>query len=582
MGDTELSSAPVARPLADPEDVPAPMLKQSTSIRASVRDFSRARRKPKAWYLPSRIVDHLVHVNPVGKFVLACLAFLPVVDYGKDLYVLIHLAETDHMEYFVPTLIVMIVSLRLMLLALSDPELKAKQLLYTWIPGSVFFESPTDTWLDVGVCLMWEVLILVGVPFTPFFLLYIAIRKAMSLFSGRPFRNDHALGFGVIELFFETIPQTVLQAVIYFLHKDDPDHPIQFEVLELGLILGTVCLIRLPIIVWFNRRIIHRLNFKRRHNATVSSVAFLQDGDEDIIATGSWDGTVIIHRILDGQFIKAKRCIPMGYPVNDVKFAPDSSIIGVAGYVIELFDWKTGKFQGQIPRLDSHQKTTREGRLKKLRSWTVRSFDWSSGGKYIAAAMGTKVVIYDPRIGEKKCEVKAQERGHGEVLSVAFSPAGNVMATGGYEQIIRLWHFDEETGMLGAKSFQTLSGHSGVIMSLCWGPCRNQTDRYYIVSGADDGTARLWDPSKEDPFVHAFEGHSKEVTAVAFSHNGWFIASGSRDRSVRLWNVETKVCEKIFVDTHEDMINCLAIGPYDDIIVSGSEDQSTRLYKLSS
>merc|ERR550525_337855 len=109
-------------------------------------------------------------------------------------------------------------------------------------------------------------------------------------------------------------------------------------------------------------------------------------------------------------------------------------------------------------------------------------------------------------------------------------------------------------------------------MSLCWGPCRNLSNRYYIVSGADDGTARLWDPAEDDPAIHCFKGHTREVTAVAFSHNGWFIASGSRDRSVRLWNVEKKIC----VDTHEEYIASLAIGPFDDIIVSGSEDMTTR------
>merc|ERR1719436_184490 len=111
---------------------------------------------------------------------------------------------------------------------------------------------------------------------------------------------------------------------------EDDDRLISLGVLELALILGGICLIRMPILVWVNRRIVHRLNFKRRHNATVSSVSFCQDADEDVIATGSWDGTVIIHRILEGQFIKAKRCIPMGYPVNAVKFAPGSHSTTIA------------------------------------------------------------------------------------------------------------------------------------------------------------------------------------------------------------------------------------------------------------
>jgi len=554
------------------------ILEQKLTIRSSVRAKSRKRKK-KPWYMPSRIVDHLVHVNPVGKLVLAALAFLTSVNYGKDLYVLYHLAIEGHWECALATLFIMVLSLRLMAIATIENKLKPKHLPLYWFPTSMYFDYPRDNWTDVLLCIMWELLLLLAVPLFLFYLFYIAVRKAISLFSGKPFRGDHALAFAVIESVFETIPQLIFQTWMYYSY-DHGERYLEFETLEAAMILGAMCALRLPVILWLNRRIVYMLEFKRHHKATVSCVDFCRDlDDEDIIATGSWDGTVIINKIVEGQCIKAKRCIPVGYPVNDVKFLSGKELICVAGYVIELFNWRTGQYEGQIPKMDSDIKKTRNGRLKMLRGWTVKAFSFSEGNKYVAAAMGAKIVIYSIEEREKTCEVMGQRHGPGEVCTVAFSACGTILASGGFENCIKLWRFDPSNGQLGTKCYKTLSGHDSIIRSLCWGPPEHELGMPRLVSGSDDCTVILWHPTAEkDEQIHQFKGHEKEVTSVAFSQNGAFIVSGSRDQSMRLWSASGLTCEKYYSNAHNETITSLAIGPFDDMIVTGSEDQSRKLY----
>src|SRR2546422_2617361 len=82
------------------------------------------------------------------------------------------------------------------------------------------------------------------------------------------------------------------------------------------------------------------------------------------------------------------------------------------------------------------------------------------------------------------------------VFAVAVSPNGKVIASGGYDEQIRLW--DGKTG----KELRELQGHKGRILQLALSP-----DSKYLASvGTDRRTTRLWEVATGQQ-IREFKGH---------------------------------------------------------------------------
>ena len=198
-----------------------------------------------------------------------------------------------------------------------------------------------------------------------------------------------------------------------------------------------------------------------------------------------------------------------------------------------------------------------------------------------------------------------------DVPSITFSPDGDTLASGSWDETIRLW--DPHRGQLKA----TLIGHTSNIHSVAFSP-----DGQTLVSAGRDTTLRLWDPRtgelKTTPtenkdwitsVVFSPDGQTlasggaggkvllrntdtgqlketltqhttvigKVVESVAFSPDGQTLASGNRDETIRLWNPNNGRHKRTLTG-HTGTVNALAFSPDGQTLASGSRDGTIRLW----
>src|SRR5262249_35294014 len=72
--------------------------------------------------------------------------------------------------------------------------------------------------------------------------------------------------------------------------------------------------------------------------------------------------------------------------------------------------------------------------------------------------------------------------------AVAFSPVGNLLATAGMDNTVKVWN-----SITGQQRFE-LSGHTAAVCAVAFSP-----DGQTLASAGWDGTVRLWDPFTATP-----------------------------------------------------------------------------------
>ncbi|MCJ1423154.1 hypothetical protein MMC29_001035 [Sticta canariensis] len=127
------------------------------------------------------------------------------------------------------------------------------------------------------------------------------------------------------------------------------------------------------------------------------------------------------------------------------------------------------------------------------------------------------------------------------------------------------------TPVTWSQELMKLEGHTRSVSAVAF-----SQDGLLLASGSGDQTIRLWNPTTGQE-VQKLEGHTSLVRAVAFSQDGLLLASGSDDETVRLWD-PTMGQEMRKLEGHTDWVKAVAFSQDGLLLASGSEDQTVRLW----
>lgn len=149
----------------------------------------------------------------------------------------------------------------------------------------------------------------------------------------------------------------------------------------------------------------------------------------------------------------------------------------------------------------------------------------SADGRYAAAARGQQVHLYDLKLGklaaslrDPALEFPAADRDL--VQTVAFSPDGRTLATGGY-RVVKVW---QRTIAEAGKPVALPADPAALAVS---------PDGKRAAFGVADGSILLVNHDTPDAAPIAVKDHAGAVSALAFSADGATLFSGSADKTVK-------------------------------------------------
>jgi len=156
-----------------------------------------------------------------------------------------------------------------------------------------------------------------------------------------------------------------------------------------------------------------------------------------------------------------------------------------------------------------------------------------------------------------------------QVFSVAISPDGKLIASASSDKTIKLW----ATECL--RSVATLAEHDAAVNSVAF-----STDGEAIVSASSDNTLRLWE-TRSGRCLRTFGGHGAPVRSVGFSPGGEALVSGGDDKTLRVWDASSGRCLRTIAG-HRGAIYAVAFSANGEAVLSGSKDRALKVWDAQS
>ena len=201
----------------------------------------------------------------------------------------------------------------------------------------------------------------------------------------------------------------------------------------------------------------------------------------------------------------------------------------------------------------------------KKRGGLLWSVAFQPGSDDILTVGGGEARLWETSTGNERMSFSQ----HGTVASACYSPDGNRIATGSWDNSAKVW--DIVTKQV-VRKFEGI--HTGNVNSVAF-----SKDGTRLLTASDDHTAILWN-IESGTVAHKLIGHTDRIWSATFSPDGNFIVTASNDKTARIWRADDGASVKVF-SGHKYGVTCATFTPDGKTIITGSEDTTAGMWDVS-
>lgn len=343
----------------------------------------------------------------------------------------------------------------------------------------------------------------------------------------------------------------------------------------------------------WNARTGEKLHPMTGHGSEVTTLAFAPSPVGHLLASASFDGTCRLWETTTGTEMQCLDGRDM--EIADIALSPDGGVLAVASRnLIKLWNTLTGNLKLEIdvkdmakmvisPRGDLLASITDSDKTVRLWDLTtgvelrnlvghtaeITALSYSPDGHVLASTSRDRTIrLWDTttrRIMTTKVErYMPQQRGDAQVTGV--KPPERQ----------RLASFPDGQRVVTVKP----ESRGGAVRAVAWSP-----NGQMLATGSENAIVRLWNATMSE-VIHTLEGHEEGLRALYFSQSGEVLVSVAGDQEVRIWNtISGKEIHQLedYGRVAEDYGGTTAVGfsPAGEVLVAMSDDKTVVLLRLT-